>query len=245
MKHKMDNSIIITLIIVGAVVLLALIGLGFYSYSNPAKTISSNGMATIKALPDLVVVYFNIQTTGQTSDEASDKNAEIYDKMKGSLMDLGFSEEEIQTESFSVYPDYDWQSGTQRIKGYIATHSVKVEILFDNKDMIGETIDAGINAWAGISYINYELTEENQNKYEAEAIKKATENARTKAEAAAIGSGSKLGSVISVSPSFSYAPWIAFAEADVAKSSGTEIETQITPSEQEVSASVTAVYRIK
>src|SRR3990170_2360532 len=241
MKHKMDNSIIITLIIVGAVVLLALIGLGFYSYSNPAKTISSNGMATIKALPDLVVVYFNIQTTGQTSDEASDKNAEIYDKMKGSLMDLGFSEEEIQTESFSVYPDYDWQSGTQRIKGYIATHSVKVEILFDNKDMIGETIDAGINAWAGISYINYELTEENQNKYEAEAIKKATENARTKAEAAAIGSGSKLGSVISVSPSFSYAPWIAFAEADVAKSSGTEIETQITPSEQEVSASVTAV----
>ena len=162
-------------------------------------------------------------------------------------MGLGFSEDEILTESFSVYPDYDWQSGTQRIKGYIATHSVKIEILFDNKDKIGETIDAGINAGAGISYINYELTEENQNKYKVEALAKATEDARTKAEAIAWGAGQSIArKPVSISTSdFSYVPWMAFAQSDVAKATGNEIETKITPSEQEISASVTAVFRMK
>ena len=246
MKRKLDSSVLITLIIVIGVLVLGTMIFSFVNYTVYAKKVSSNGMATIKALPDLVVVYFNVQSQGETSAEASNRNSEIYEKMKNFLLIAGISEDEIQTESLSVYPEYDWQSGSQKIKGYIATHSVKVEIPTKEKDKISDVLDAGINAGAGISYINYELTDENQNKYKVEAIKLATEDARTKSEALAIGSGGKLGNLISVSTSdFSYVPWIAFAEADVAKSTGNEIETRINPSEQEITATVTAVFRIR
>ena len=244
---KIDNSVLITLIVVIGILILGVMIFAFVNYTVYAKTVSSNGGATIKAVPDFVGIYFNIQTEGKTSGEASEKNSEIYEKMKNFLLIAGIDEGNIQTESFSVYPEYDWQSESQKIKRYIATHSVKVEILIDDKEKISDVLDAGINAGAGISYINYELTNENQNKYKVEAIKLATEDARTKAEALALGSGSKLGSLVSVSTSdFSYAPWIAYAiEGSVTKTDTGKIETQITPSNQEVSATVTVIFRIK
>ena len=192
-------------------------------------------------------MYFNVQTEGQTAANASDKNTEIVSKMKNSLMAIGFDEDEIKTQSFSVYPDYDWASGTQRIKGYTASHVIVVEIPISEKEKIGRVIDAGINAGAGINYINYELSKENQNKYKIEAIKTATQDATVKAQAIAQGSGTKLGKLVSISTSeFGYVPWLAYAEdagGGVVKS-GAEIATSITPSEQEISARVTAVFKI-
>ena len=193
------------------------------------------------------MVYFNIQTQGKTSIEASDKADEIYEKMKNFLVIAGISEDEIQTDSISVYPEYDWSSGSQKLKGYVATHSVKVEIIIEDKEKISEVLDAGINAGAGISYINYELTDENQNSYKIDAIKLATEDAKIKAEALADGSGSKLGKLVSVSTSdFGYSPWIAYSTGaeTFTKEDSVRAESEITPSSQEVSAQVTAVFRI-
>ena len=248
MKNGNNNSVIITLIIVCGILLLGLMGFMFANSTIYAKTVSSTGTATIEVVPDLIMVYFNIQSTGETGSDADDKNSDIYDKMKSEILSLGFDEDEIQTESYSVYPEYDWQSGTQKLKDYIAVHSVKIKISVDKKDKIDEVISAGIDAGAGIGYINYELTDENQNKYKIDAIKLATEDARKKAEALAIGSGSKLGSLVSVSTSdFGYVSWLAYsAEAgSVTKADAVQIETRITPSKQEISSQVTAVFKIK
>ena len=247
MAKKIDNSVLITLIIVTGVLAMGIMIFAFANSTIYAKTISSTGTATIKVVPDLVVVYFNIQTQGETSVEASNENSEIYEKMKNFLMIAGISEYEIQTDSISVYPEYDWSSGSQKLKGYIATHSIKVEIMIDDKEKISDVLDAGINAGAGISYINYEITDENQNKYKVESIKMATEDAKIKAEALAIGSGSKLGRLVSVSTSdFGYSPWIAYSTGSetFTKEDSVRVESQITPSTQEISSMVTAVFRI-
>ena len=114
---KIDNSVLITLIIVAGVLILGIIAFAFANNTIYAKTISSTGTATIKVVPDLVVVYFNIQTQGETSAEASDKNTEIYDKMKNFLLIAGISEDEIQTESISVYPEYFWLPELQSYSG--------------------------------------------------------------------------------------------------------------------------------
>ena len=248
MKKQIDKSVLITLIIVGGILLLGVMGFIFANSTIYAKTVSSTGTATITVVPDLVTVYFNIQTTGTTGSLADEKNSEVYKKMKISLLALGFSEDEIQTESYSVYPEYDWQSGSQKLKDYIAVHSVKIKIQIDNKDKIDEVISAGIDAGAGIGYINYELTDENQNKYKIDAIKMATEDARKKAGALAEGSGSRLGRLVSVSTNdFGYVPWLAYSTeaGGVTKENSQEIESRITPSKQEISASVTAIFKIR
>jgi uncharacterized protein YggE len=243
---KMDKSVQKTLIIVGGILLAIVIIFMFSKYFLYPSTISSTGTATIKVLPDMVSVYFSVDTKGTTAKEASDKNAEIVDKMKSSLLAAGIKDSEIKTQGFNVYPNYDYYNGGQRVTGYSATHSLKVEISVDEKDKIGSTIDAGVGAGAGVSYINYELNEENQKKYKVDAIKSATEDARTKAEALAEGAGSSLGSLVSISTSeFGYVPWLAASADSMKGSSGAEVATSINPSEQEVSASVTAVFRIR
>lgn len=243
----MDKGVQKILIIVGGILVALLFVFVFINNSVNTSTISSTGIAKIEVLPDFIVVYFNVETQGTTADEASDKNSEIVEKMKNSLLKNGIKEEWIKTQSFSVNPNYDYRTGTQKILGYTAYHILKVEIGVSEKDKIGNVIDSGIGAGAGISYINYELSEENHSRYKREAIKKATEDARLKAEALAEGSGSRLGSLVSISTSeFGYVPWIAATSEDVkAANSGAEIVTSINPSEQEISATVTAVFKIK
>ncbi|OGJ13140.1 hypothetical protein A3K62_02335 [Candidatus Pacearchaeota archaeon RBG_16_35_8] len=242
----MDKSVQKTWIIVGGILVALLLVFAFVNnFANP-RTISSTGTSTIEVLPDFVVVYFSIDTKGTTANEASNKNSKIVDDMKAALLLEGITEKEIKTINFNVYPNYDYRSGSSVITGYNAQHSLKVELNVDEKEKIGSVIDAGVGAGAGISYINYELNEDNQKKYKVEAIKLATEDARLKAEALAEGAGSSLGSIVSVSSSeWGYVPWLAADSSAVMEKGGAEIATEINPNEQEISATVNAVFRIR
>lgn len=245
MKKGLDKSVQITLIVVIGIVILGLvIGNNWGNVSE--NTIQVQGISTVKALPDLVGIYFNIDTKATTSAEAASQNSEIVDGLKSSLKSLGFTESQIQTQNYNVYPDYSYSGGTSTITGYRATHSIKIEMSANDSSLIGKTIDAGIKAGAGIGYINFELSQENQQKYKAEAIKLAAQDATTKAQAIAEGFDKDLGKLVSTSVNdFNYVPWLA---ADFSTTSGSaEIEqraTNIQPSEQEVSATITATFKL-
>ena len=83
---KFDNSVLITLIVVGGVIILSLISWSILNSFTPKSTVSSNGMSAIKVMPDLVTIYINIETRGKTSEEANNKNSEIFDKLISSLL---------------------------------------------------------------------------------------------------------------------------------------------------------------
>lgn len=243
---KMDKSVQKTLIITGGIILAIIIVITFVRYSFYSSTISSAGTATIEVLPDFVTVYFSVNTNSATAEGANSDNAKIVAKMKIGLEAAGIMEEEIKTQGFSVYPNYDYSKDKQEISGYSATHSLKIQIPIDEINIVGSVIDAGVGAGGGVSYISYELNDENEKKYKVEAIKLATEDAKEKARALAEGSGNKLGSLVSISTSeWDYRPWLAASEDSVKGSSGSEIQTAINPSEQEISSTVTAVFRIR
>jgi len=245
----MEKAVQITLIIVVGVLIFGFLAFATFSnIINPTQnTVTGQGTATIKAVPDLVGIYFSVETKDSTSEEATQKNADIVDELTTSLIKKGFERKEIQTLNFNVYPEYDWNSGTQKIKGYIANHQIKVELSTEDSEKIGEIIDAGVSAGAGISYINFELSQELQNKYKSEALKLAAEDAKLKASSIAEGLGKKIGNLVSTSSSdFNYYPWRLYetsggASAEDAKAA----TTNINPSEQEISASVTATFRIR
>ena len=247
MKKVVSDKVLITGLIILGIIVISFGVIGFFKGVLGYETITSSGEYSIKVMPDFIAVYFNIYTIDDTAKGASDKNSEIYHSLKSSLIALGYEDGEIKTESFNVYPEYDWTGREQRIKGYAANHVVKIEIPVSEFENVGIVIDSGIAAGAGINYINYEITKENQNKYKAEAIKSATEDAKIKATALAEGAGQRLGKLVSISTSeFGYIPWRAYSEGQSSDAvSGKEISTQITPSEQEISARVVAVYRIR
>jgi uncharacterized protein len=250
-----NNAIAITGIVSAAIVLVAL-GFLIFGADSGSSNIGGNelnvqGQATVKAMPDLVTVYFRAETNASTAQEAKDLNSEITDELITNLVKLGFERDEIVTENFNVYQEYDWTEDEGRIaKGFKATHSIKVEIPVDKIDDIGEVVDAGVDAGALISYINFELTQESQNKYKAEAMKLAAEDARVKAEAVAEGFDKKVGKLISVQVNdFGYYPWNVYSSSgydlDQDAVMAKEVTKNIQPGEREVSATVSAGFKLR
>ncbi|MFA4953370.1 MAG: SIMPL domain-containing protein [Candidatus Pacearchaeota archaeon] len=248
----MEKSVQITLIVVAGFILIAF--LGFAAFSNftnkvfPASnSVTGNGEAIVKTIPDLVGIYFSVETKASTSEEATSKNAKIVDELITNLVKEGFDRKDIQTLSFNVYPDYSWVNNQQKLNGYQATHQIKVELLTDDSGKIGDVIDTGVNAGAGISYINFELSQEKQNQYKSEALKLAAEDARIKANAIAEGLNKKLGILVSTSSSrFNYSPINLYtASSDSGVAEAKRATTNIQPGEQEISASVTVIYKLR
>lgn len=252
-KHKMkqDNAVKITLIIVAGIILLSLIGFLLLSNTVLARTVSTTGIASLSVVPDRISVYFNVETDGKTATEAKDSNSEIADNLITELIKLGFERKDIQTEHYNIYPEYEWRNGNRYEDGYKAVHSIKVVFSSDDKNLVGDAIDAGVESGASISYINFELSQELENQYKAEAIGLATKDARQKAEAIASGLNKRLGTLVSVSDqNFDYNPWRLYDFAG-AEAMGEDVNeaakaaaTSINPSERQVSARVSVTYKI-
>jgi uncharacterized protein YggE len=245
----METSVKITLIIVAAILLVGAAG-GFlyWKSANPETTINVNGDATIKAIPDVISVYFNVQTNGTTAEEAKNLNAEVVDKVITNLVKIGLERKDITTENFNVYPDYTWEDNKQKFLGYKATYSLIVKLKSGNTDKVGSVIDAGVDGGALINNINFELSPDLENQYKAAALKAASEDARTKADSVASGLGKTVTGIQSVSESnFNYYPWRLYDNVAMA-SGGAEAKqaaTNIQPGEKDVTAQVNVVFKIK
>jgi len=250
----MDNSIKITVIVVCAVIVLASLG-GFlyYKLQRPSqeKTISVQGNSVLKVQPDLVAVYINVETLNSSSDIAGTENARIVEDLKVKLIMAGFEKKDIETQNYDVAPDYDWSNGNQRLRGYKAVHSLKVSVSSDKTDMIGKAVDAATSTNSLVLGISFELSQDKNNEYKAQALKAAGQDARTKAEAMAAGLGLKLGEVQSVSSQdYIYSPWrmydaVAGAVPMAANSEASKVATDIQPGQREVSANIAVIYTLK
>jgi len=249
----MDKSIKITLIVcVAALLAISILGIGFYKLVNPSKdVISIDGSSVIKVTPDLVTINFNIETSGSDVKTAKDANSAILEELVTNLVVLGFDREDIKTQSINIYPWTEWINGRSVDKGYKASHQVTVELNTSDASKIADAIDAGVDAGALLSYINFELSNTKQNEYKAQALKQAGEDARTKALAIAEGLGMRISSKpVSVSTSsFDYSPWNVYSYAggtrDVAYAEDAKLAvTNIVPGEQTVYGNIQVTYKL-
>jgi hypothetical protein len=246
-----SNSVKVTLIVVATVVVLAIVALAVFLSLRPGVTIMSNGMAQVKAMPDVVSIYINIETIGKTTKEANDKNTVIFDSLSTELIKLGLERKDITTESFNVYPEYDWNNGNQQLIDYKATHILKIELtLTQGTNDIGDIIDVVSNENAYVSSINFELSLAKQNEYKAQALKLATADAKIKAESIALGAGKKLGSIVSITDSsFNYYPYALYTKdamvgAAESNSQARQTIVNLQPGEQDVTAQVSVMYKL-
>lgn len=247
LKKGSSDSVKVTWIIAGLIIVLVAVALIVFLSLRSGTNVTSNGNAVVKANPDLVTVYFNVETNGSTAKEAKDKNSEIVDNVITELLKKSIERKDIVTENFNIYPEYDWSTGQQVFKGYKAIHSIRVHLSSGKMEKVGEVIDAGVDSGALISYINFELSQAKQNELKAEALRLATQDARTKAESMASGLGKRLGGVISVSDSsFDYYPWPIYRNdlMVVGASEAKSAVTNIQPGLQEVNAQVSVTYRL-
>ena len=204
-------------------------------------TISVSGTATVEAAPDLAVVHVAVEREASTADGARGDVATAVETMRQALRDAGIPDENVTTESFNVFPQYDYRDDERRLDGYRAVHVFRIEVA---PDRAGEVIDVAVGNGADrVNGVAFTLSDERRAELRQEALTLAVENARTDAETMAAAAGVSVGAVQSLSTSDSVGPVypVEFARAEDTSGGQTVVE----PGDVSVTATATVVYGIE
>ncbi len=207
---------------------------------NDIFAVSGEGKSTV--VPDIAVVNTGVQVNGtnvkQVQNELNTKISAVSEAIKK----LGIDAKDIQTSGYSIYPNYDYTNGSQKINGYQASTSltIKVRDLDKANDVIDAATANGANQVGGVTF-----SVDDRTKAENEARDKAVAEAKTKAEQAAQIAGFKLGKIINYSESFggllSPVPMMYARDAGAEKAA---TQTTLEPGSNEINISVTLQYEI-
>ncbi len=232
-------------IVIGLVILLSLF-VGGYFLTGDSPTVSAQGTSTLKVTPDIVSIYLTIESRNKDSaSSAQSTHKRLSNDLADALSALDISESEIKTSYYNVGPEYDWTQNGQKLKGYLATQQLVVEL--KNFSKIIEVVDVAVKSGVLVSGINFELSPKKQSEYKTQALEQASADAKSKASATASGLGKKLGKLVSVESSdFNYDPVVYYAKAE---SNGaldaTAAALQISPIDLSVYANVGVTYKLR
>ncbi len=212
----------------------------------PANTITVVGEGKVTSLPDEAVITLSVESDGKNPAAAMNKNSAAVVDVIERLKNEGVDEADIETANISLYPIRTYTNeGQERLTGYRATNSVRVTV--SDAKQVGEILSAAIEAGANnVSGPVWQLSDDA--KAVAEALKKAVENARQKAEALASSVGADLGDVVMVSESNVQVPvYPMYAESYVDKSlaAGDVAETPVMAASLDVTATITVTFALK
>ena len=136
------------------------------------------GKGTVSVKPDLAEIVVGVITEDLQLEVAQEENAKITQEVINSIRALGIPLKNIQTENYSIRPNYDYINGKQVFRGYEVINNLK--ILISNINNVGEVIDTavsnGANSLTGIIFIVSDET-----KYYYEALRRALQDAQNKA----------------------------------------------------------------
>lgn len=202
-------------------------------------TVTGEGKSSQK--PDLATVRAGVTVTGPTVKMVQNEMNQSIDKVTEALKLLGIKSEDIQTENYSIYPNYDYQSGSQKITGYSANTTISIKVRdIENVNSVIDT--ASSNGANQISGVTFEIADKAN--AENEARQKAVEDAKIKAEAAARIAGFNLGRIINYSESFNPPMGMPYPAMERSALS-VDQKTQVEPGTQDITIQVYLSYEIR
>ncbi len=225
------------LVLVAAVVLVAaaLAGVGRPEAAHgevaAPDTVTTLGHGVITVAPDEATITAGVHTQAASASEALTQNAKLMNAVVAALKNAGG--ENLQTQQVSLYPQSNPQG---EVSAYVADNTVSAKSKIAGA---GPLIDAAVGA--GANTVNGpSLDVSDRDKRYEDALGKAVENARAKAEALARAGGFGVGQVSSVTEGQSSSGPVPMLAGAVAKNS-----TPIEPGTQDITADVTVTFRIR
>jgi hypothetical protein len=165
-----------------------------------ATTITVNGNGSVTTVPDRATFGFTIDTRAKTATAALAQNSADAAAVIAALKAAGVSAANLQTSQVSLMPQTS-QDGTT-IVGYVAQNSVTVRTALG---AAGTIVDAAVGAGAnGVSGPSLDVAD--QSTLYRDALHKAIDDAKLKAQSLADAAGLSLGAVQSISEGGSASP---------------------------------------
>ena len=178
-----------------ALVLAALMVLAaFPAFAETRITVSGTGETRVSA--DTAVISLGVNARNKDVLKAQQKVNETIASIRKALTGQGVKEENITTDFMNIYALYDYQNDQEQLAAYNADSTLAIKVT--DMESVGTLIDAafaaGANTLNGISFSASDTAAA-----KAEAMKKAVEDARTKAEILAEASGIRITGMETVS----------------------------------------------
>jgi len=194
----------------------------------------------------MATVWFGVVTDHELPDQARQNNAVASAAAMNAIRDLGVAEEDLKVESLRLAPkrEYDPDRRTYKETGFEATRGIIVEVkdLEILPELIAVIVSKGANR---VNNIQYGL--DDKDAVELEALEKAVDRAREKAEVMTARLGRAVGPVTQINEQGVSVPQPMLrmeAAMDVASTSKSGQPDAFAGGEIEVSASVTVVFML-
>jgi uncharacterized protein YggE len=231
----MKRVLLLALALLGAVALAGAVGLpgrAVAQAGDPSSdTLTVTGTGTVSAAPDQAEMSFGVETRRPTAQAAVAANGDAMRKVIAALRQAGGRE--LTTQWVSVYP-YTSQDGS--VQGYAASNGVSaVSDVEGAPALIDAAAAAGANQVSGPG-----LTAANADMLYRQALAKAVDDARARADVLAKAAGRPLGPITAIVEGGAQ-PVPAYDRAQAAVSSPTPIE----PGQQETTATVSVTFALR
>lgn len=216
------------------------------------RTITIKGVGKLSLKPDQVVVSLTLNATDKNYDKTMDTAAKHLEQLRGALVGIGFTKDDLKTTNFNVNTEYeserDKNGNYKRIFiGYSVTHQLKLEFDFDSQ-RLSQTLGA-IAGCIAEPELNVQFTVKDKKSVDAALLENACVNAKAKAGILAKASGVTLGDLISIDYNWGELHLFSQTQYDMedncmrmASAAPTSIE--IKPDDIDISDSVTFVWEI-
>ena len=203
------------------------------------SVLSVTGQGEVKAQPDISTISVIVTSRGKTASDAISTNTSSAQKLINALSTTGIAQKDIQTQNVSVYPIYkdkvNSQNATNNVIAYEASNSITVTVR--KVDDTGRIIDLISNTGDyTISGIGFSLEDDKSEK--ADALDKAVNDAKNKADAIAKSARTKILGIKRINVENGFVS-NKFVDAGAAAS------TPVQPGDLTVSASVSVEYIIE
>lgn len=227
-----------------AVVAVSLFSMQGDAMAAEANTISVRGIAKQEVAPDMAYLTLGISVKGDTAESVRTQVAEASQKVRRALLGMAISENNIQSSSYNLYPDYENVNGKNKQKGYAlnTTLRIKVDDLKKLGDIIDKTVQEGVT---NVNQVSFALSEESN--VQRQLLAAAVDNARAKAAIVANAGGRNLGEMlISADISDYNGETMVAAGTNYKRSLAADVAapTQLMPGTLKIDASVEVTFKL-
>ena len=145
--------------LLGVFALLALVisGCGILTQGNSdddraaslRESISVSGFGEATGIPDIAVVQFAVEVEAEDIGDAINKSNRTIDSVKAALLGMGIAETDLQSISFNVWPEDEFDRQTGQPTG-VRTYHVDSTLSATLRDIerVSEMIQNGLDAGA-------------------------------------------------------------------------------------------------
>jgi uncharacterized protein len=163
---------------------------------TPSRQVVVLGTGKVTLVPDVAYINIGVNTQSKNVAEALASNNQQSQALKDILKKMGVENKDIQTTSFNIYPQQQYDSSNQVIGTLYVVDNI-VSLTVHNLPKLGEMLDAAVRAGANsINSIQFDV--EDKDKALSEARQQAVQKAQLQAEELAKAAGVELGQILTI-----------------------------------------------